>query len=441
MKLRLIIITSLLLALASSSIFAQRLLRSEFIPYTLRVDAKAGVRSDSTQYTPFAPTRMDEVGGRILLTQDFDLPYEWSAGRTYMHLENLGHAHSLIVNGAEVAYIDDPLTPTEYDISKYLRQGVNQITVAVNDPLHPELQEGVASDQRPARERLENCYLYAQRRRDIHDYSARIYPDSTGMFARMEIVAIVENGYNFSESLDVSFDIYDPKGKLVDYSTREVTIEGRKRDSVIFNTYVYNADVNRWSASNPALYDVTLMTKSSGVVRSYLPMKVAYMDREYRDGELYNFGERVSIKAAKYNATTTKEQSEKELIALKKGGVNTLRPDYPQPIWLYELADKMGLFVVEQVNINAPASVDDRSVGGNSSNDPKFKNEYIARGESSYYRTKNHPSVVAFSLGSDSGNGYNMYKLYEWFKGVEPLRPIVYEGARGEWNSDKLNIE
>ncbi|MFR9636029.1 MAG: glycoside hydrolase family 2 TIM barrel-domain containing protein [Rikenellaceae bacterium] len=435
-----ILVISLIITLTSSTIFAQHLLRSEFIPYNMRTDATTRTRSDSTQYAPFNPTRMDEVGGRILLTQDFDLPYEWSAGRTYIHLENLGLAHSLIINGSEVAYTDDPLTPAEYNISKYLHQGVNQIAIAVNDPLYPELQEGVAADQRPTRERLENCYLFAQGRRDIHDYSARIYPDSTGMFARLEVIAVVENGYNFEESIEVSFDIYDPKGKLVDYSTREVTIEGRSRDSVIFNSYVYNADVNRWSVSNPALYEVTLMTKSSGVVRSYLPMKVAYMDREYRGGELYNFGKKVSLKSKRYNATSSKEQSAKELAAIKKSGVNTLRPDYPQPLWYYELADAMGLFVVEQININAPSSADDRSLGGTPSNNPKLLNNYIERAEKSYYRVKNHPSVVAFSMGGDSGNGYNMYKTYEWFKGVEPIRPIIYGDTAGEWNSDRLKI-
>ncbi len=436
-----IIALSVGITLLCTTLSAQRIMRTEFVPYNMRADANAGLRSDSTQYAPFTPTRMDEVGGAVILTQDFDLPYEWSAGRTYMHIENLGMAHSLIVNGEEVEYVDDPLTPVEYNISKYLHQGVNQISIAVSEPINPELQEGVTKDQRPTREKLEDCYLYAHRRRDIHDYSARIYPDSTGMFARLEIVAIVENGYNFEEPLEVGFDIYDPAGKLVDYSTRVVTIEGKSRDSVIFNSYVYNADVNRWSIKNPALYTVTLLTKSSGVIRNYLPMKVAYMDREYRDGELYNFGEKVTMKATKYNATSSKEQSRKELEIIKKSGVNTLRPDYPQPIWLYELADQMGLFVVEQANINAPYAAEKRSVGGTPSNMPQLLSDYISRAENSYYRVKNHPSVIAFSMGSNSGNGYNMYKMYEWYKGVEPIRPIIYDGVAGEWNSDVLRME
>lgn len=436
-----VVLSILVTAFALTPIFAQRTQRAQFVPYTLRADAVAGERSDSTQYAPFAPTRMDEVDGEVILTQEFDLPYEWSAGRTYMHLENLGMAHTLIVNGEQVGYSDDPLTPVEYNIAKYLNQGINQIAVVVNDPAFAELQEGVAKEQRPSREKLEDCYLYAQRRRDIHDYSARLYPDSTGMFARMQIVAVVENGYNFEENLEVGFDIYDPNGKLVDFSTREVTLDGRSRDSVVFNAYVYNADVNRWSISNPKLYHVTLLTKSSGVVRSYIPMKVAYMDREYKAGELYNFGEKVALKSAPYNAVGSKEQARKELEVIKRSGANTLRPSYPQPLWYYELADELGFFVVEQANVNAPMSADDRSVDGTPSNNPILRSDYIERAQNSYYRTRNYPSVVAYSMGSKSGNGYNFYKMYEWYKGVEPLRPIIYDGVAGEWNSDLLKME
>ncbi len=422
-------------------IFAERLQRTQFVPYNMRADAVKGERSDSTQYKPFSPTRMDEVESVVVLTQDFELPYEWSAGRTYMHVENLGMAHTLIVNGHEVGYSDDPLTPVDYNISKYLNQGVNQIALVVNTPINSGMQDGVAKEQLPSRKKLTDCYLYAQRRRDIHDYSARLYPDSTGMFSRMQIVAIVENGYNFSEELEVGFDIYDPNGKLVDFSTRVVTLEGKSRDSVVFNAYVYNADVNRWSITNPKLYHVTLLTKSSGVVRNYLPMKVAYMDREYRDGELYNFGEKVALKGAEYNATTTKEQSRKEMEVIKRSGVNTLRPSYPQPIWYYDLADELGFFVVEQASVNAITAADDRKIDGALSNDPELVEDFIKRAENSYYRTRNHPSVVAYSMGSESGNGYNFYKMYEWYKGVEPLRPIIYDGVAGEWNSDVLKIE
>ncbi len=65
----------------------------------------------------------------------------------------------------------------------------------------------------------------------------------------------------------------------------------------------------------------------------------------------------------------------------------------------------------------------------------------MERVQKMYYRTRNFTCVIAYSLGGESGNGYNMYKAYQWLKEVEQRRPIIYGGAQGEWNSDIINIE
>jgi beta-galactosidase len=121
---------------------------------------------------------------------------------------------------------------------------------------------------------------------------------------------------------------------------------------------------------------------------------------------------------------------------LKKEGYNTVCPDFPQPKWFYEACDKAGVYVIDRANINV-VSDDDRKVGGTPSNDPSLADEYLKRVKAMYYRSRNFSCVIGFALGGkDSGNGYNMYKAYEWLKSVEPLRPVIYEGADGEWNTD-----
>ena len=100
------------------------------------------------------------------------------------------------------------------------------------------------------------------------------------------------------------------------------------------------------------------------------------------------------------------------------------------------LCDELGLYVIDRANINAPDRRDDRRVGGTPSNDPALADEYLERVKAMYYRSRNHTCVVAFALGGESGNGYNMYKAYEWLKSVEKSRPVIYTDADGEWNSD-----
>ena len=92
--------------------------------------------------------------------------------------------------------------------------------------------------------------------------------------------------------------------------------------------------------------------------------------------------------------------------------------------------------MVDCAAIDAPGQRDDRSVGGTPSNDPRLLDEYLGRVKAMYHRSRNHTSIIGFALGRDSGNGYNMYKAYQWLKSVEPAKPVFYVGADGEWNSD-----
>ena len=70
------------------------------------------------------------------------------------------------------------------------------------------------------------------------------------------------------------------------------------------------------------------------------------------------------------------------------------------------------------------------------SNDPSLADEYLERVKAMYYRSRNFTCVIAYALGNPSGNGYNMYKAYEWLKSVETARPVIYADAAGEWNTD-----
>ena len=100
------------------------------------------------------------------------------------------------------------------------------------------------------------------------------------------------------------------------------------------------------------------------------------------------------------------------------------------------MCDSLGLYVIDRANINAPERSGDRTGGGTPSNDPRLVGDYLERVKAMYYRSRNHSCVIAFALGGESGNGFNMYKAYEWLKSVEKSRPVICADADGEWNSD-----
>ena len=266
----------------------------------------------------------------------------------------------------------------------------------------------------------------------------RLLPDSLARFAQLHLDVTVDNSFSTPETIEVGYDIYDPDGKLVDYSVNDLSLEGFSRDTLRFTPYVYNSNPNRWSATNPKLYDLMLYTKRSGILWEYIPFKVGFAEYGYNDkGEITLFGEPLKLSISRYNAAVDAAATEREIKALKKSGINTLRPDYPQPMWFYAIFDRVGMYVIDCAAIDSPSYADNRSVDGTPANAPDLVDEYIRRVESMYRRAQNHVCIIAFCLAGDSsGNGYNLYKAYELLKSYGDSRAIIYYGAEGEWNSD-----
>jgi beta-galactosidase len=181
-----------------------------------------------------------------------------------------------------------------------------------------------------------------------------------------------------------------------------------------------------------------LYIKRNGMLWEYIPLKIGFGKTEYRDGKFYRFDKPLTIqKKEHFNAMPNRQQTFKEIEQLKLRGYNTVCPDYPQPKWFYDMCDKAGMFVIDCANISSPSNSSNRAVGGTPANDPKLLDEYMQRVKAMYYRSRNHTCIIGFSLsGTASGNGYNMYKAYEWLKSIEERLPVFYDGAEGEWNTD-----
>lgn len=415
---------------------AGRIHRTEAAPYDTRHDADARSHKDDAAYMPFTPTPLAAADGAVLVGQTLEIPYAWTDGNVYLHLENVGAAYDLSLNGQPVATVEDPSTPADFYLTPHVRQGANVLVVAMRPSRTPQLQEATpASPRKPFAE----SYLYMQNRRSIADFTLSLVPDSTHRFGVLRLDVIAQNSFNYEEPITVGYDIYSPQGKLLDFNIVDHTLAGRSTDTLHFTPYIYHTYENKWEAGgtkNPPLYRVMLFLRRDGAYKEYMPRKVGFRDITLRDGRFYSFGEPLTLREARYNAGADRTATRTQLAALKKQGTNTIRPDYPQPAWFYELCDELGLYVIDRANLNAPAGRGDRTVGGTPSNDPTLVGEYLERVKAMYYRSRNFTCVIAYELGGESGNGYNMYKAYEWLKSVERERPVIYSDADGEWNSD-----
>lgn len=415
-----------------------RIFRSEFITYDKREDALADNREGIVRYMVFAPKFLTSGGGEERFLQNVGLDSSLNDYNVFLHLENVGGAYTLLINNEIAAEVEDALTPADFMISPWLHQGNNEIIVCVRESRTPQLQEGV---ELPKRKQFEGCHIFAQRRLAVLDYEVVLRPDSTRSFAELDLRVVANNDFNYTETIQIGYDIRDAKGKLLEYSVNELEVAGRSTDTLRFHPYIYHAYENKWGEGKAPLYKMTLYVKRNGMLWEYIPFVVGFGQTELRDGKIYRFDKELKLKRKEhFNSLTDAKTTAAAIAQLKKEGYNTLCPDYPQPKWFYDVCDKAGVYVIDRANINSMAGTD-RKVGGTPSNDPALKDEYLRRVKAMYYRSRNHSCVIGFALGGKmSGNGYNMYKAYQWLKSVEKVRPVIYEGADGEWNNDLSGI-
>ena len=425
------IIFALVLALQIS---AQQVYRTEFSVFDLREAALKNDHSRTERHIRFAPKVMEAVGKVEVVGQKIDLPTAWSDFNVYIHIQNTIKAYDLVVNEQLVASVEDSYTPADFLLSPYLRQGSNEILLLLRRSDTIELNAGA---QRNLVEQFRGSYIFAQHRKHIYDYDARIVRSENGKTLGLELDIVVRNDFNFEEIVQVGYDIYSPDNKLIDYAVREVPVAGRNVDTLRIRTSLGEESRYLWSSANPRLYRLTLYTKRDGKPREYISFRLGAGESSFKDGKLLRNGKEIVVKSARYNARTTYAESLAAIKALKAKGIKTLLPDNPQPEWFYDLCDGLGMYVVERANINPVEESENRKIGGTPSNNPELVGEYIARVKAMYYRTRNHSCVVAYALGGDkAGNGYNMYKAYQWLKSVEKQRAVICTSADGEWNTD-----
>ena len=431
---------ALLCALMTTyTVSAQRVYRSEFVTYNTREDARAGKRTDGDNYLTITPLFDSEKEGVKVYVQHFDIPASWNDYNAYLHLENTQSAYLLMINGEVIAEVEDDRTPADFMVSPWLRQGENTLIVALYKSNYAAIQQ---QDAHPERKIFEGSYLFTQRKLHIFDFSAEIVPNDTREYGILELDVIAKNNFNYEEIIAIGYDIYGPDGNLIDYTVRELTIPGRSCDTLRIRADIYHSYKYKWGGNRgqAPLYSMMLYVKRNGMIYEYIPFKRGFGRTEYADGNVLRFDEPVNLVRRRYVAAATESTTATEIAEIKREGANTLVVDYPQPAWFYSLCDKMGMYVIDRANINAPKASTDRAVGGTPSNDPALCNEYIERVKAMYYRSRNHSCIVGFMLGGKAGNGYNMYKAYEYLTSVEERRPVIYEAAEGEWNSDSVKL-
>ncbi len=374
---------------------------------------------------PHIPSQDNYVGSYI---REVRVPADWKGDAIYIHFGSVTSNLYLWVNGKFVGYSEDSKLGAEFDLTKYLVPGrENKIAFQVFrwcDGSFLEDQDfwrlsGVAR----------GVYLYARPQTRLGDIRVVTDLDSQYKDATLKIDADIVHATGATR-VDVA--LIDPAGKTV---VSEQGIRPGKGGVVRLDIPVENPA--KWSAESPTLYRL-LVTVDNGSgkaeAREYIPVNVGFRKIEIKDSQVLVNGQPVLFKGADrheidptYGYHVPRETMLRDIEILKRFNFNAVRTShYPNDPYWYELCDRYGIYVIDEANVEAHGmGYGKENLGG----DARFERAHVERGSRMALRDKNHPSVIFWSLGNESGDGANFRKEYEWIKNYDPTRPVQYERA------------
>jgi len=375
--------------------------------------------------------------------RSFVIPNSWDGRQIFLHFGAVKSAMYLWVNGERVGYSQGSKLPAEFDITSYVRNGENTLAVAVyrwSDGSYLECQDfwrisGIERD----------VYLWAAPKVHVRDFFVVGDLDDEYRDGILKLTANVRNyGEETVRGWRLTADLLDASGVSVlpdGAPSRSLDAESGTEVEIDFRQSV--PEPAKWTAETPNLYTLFLtLTDASGTTVEVIASRVGFRKVEIQDGLLLVNGVPVTIKGAnrhEHDPVTGHVVSEEMMLLdiqiMKQHNLNAVRTShYPNdPRW-YELADEYGLYIVDEANIESHGRGyhPDTTLG----NDPAWMAAHLDRTIRMVERDKNHPSIIIWSLGNEAGNGVNFYATYDWIKERDASRPVQYERALLDRNTD-----
>lgn len=363
---------------------------------------------------PLVPTENNHVGS---YRKEIMLPAHWKGKDVIAHFGSVTSNMYLWVNGRYVGYSEDSKLEAEFDLTPYLKPGEkNLIAFQVFrwcDGSYLEDQDffrfsGVARD----------CYLYARNKKHIQDI--RVLPDLDSSYTNGTLTVTLATKGQASVNL-----------KLVDATGKQVAEAVAKGSGT---TTIAVANPKKWTAETPNLYTLYATAKESGEV---IPLKVGFRKVEIKNAQVLVNGQPVLIKGVNRHEidpdggyVVSRQRMIQDIRLMKQYNINAVRTShYPCDNLWYDLCDEYGLYVVAEANIESHGY---RRGDSAITQRPDYLQAHIERNRRNVERNFNHPSVIFWSIGNESGYGPNLEAAYDYVKQADPSRPCQYEEAI--WN-------
>ncbi len=371
-----------------------------------------------------------------LYRTSFTVPAGWRGRRVILHVGAADSVLFVYLNGRELGMSKDSRLPAEFDLSPYLKPGKNTLAARVlrwSDASYIEDQDHwwMAGIHR-------EVYLYSPPEHSIRDVFADCRLDESYKNGLLSLKVELESAEHKFEDWNVSAQLYDAGGspvfdKNLDLKNNDGSV--RRDRLVLLEKKV--ADPEKWTAETPYLYTLVLrLLDPKGRLADCTSCRVGFRRLEVRDRQLLVNGKPVLIHGVNrhehsdiFGKAVTRESMLADIRLMKRFNINAVRTShYPNDVYWYDLCDEHGIYLIDEANIESHANYDTMC------RNAEYAAAFLERCLRMVERDKNHPSIIAWSLGNETGYGENHDAAAGWIRRKDPSRLIHYEGSvRQNW--------
>mgnify|MGYP000130074757 FL=1 len=367
----------------------------------------------------------------------FTLPEGFRKNGLYISFQGVESGFALWFNGHYVGYSEDSFTPSDFDLTPYVKEGENKLAVQV----FKWTSSSWCEDQDFYRFSgiFRSVYLYTMPK--VHVYDLKVQPIVDEAVLNADLLVTMQMRGEGKARLTLTgsrnYSVLEEKEEQIIFSEELPVSEGE----VHFEKEVKKPDL--WSAEIPNLYTLTIECFDQNGERSELvSQRIGFRRFEMKDGIMTLNGKRIVFKgvnrhefSSKTGRAVTREEVLKDIVTMKQNNINAIRTcHYPDASIIYDLCDEYGLYMIAENNLESHGSWDaamhgsvpkDTIVPGDNMD---WEPMMLDRVNSCYQRDKNHPAVLIWSVGNESYGGKVIFDMSEKFRALDPYRLVHYEG-------------
>lgn len=367
----------------------------------------------------------------------FTLPEGFRKSGLYISFQGVESGFALWLNGHYVGYSEDSFTPSDFDLTPYVKEGENKLAVQV----FKWTSSSWCEDQDFYRFSgiFRSVYLYTMPK--VHVYDLKVQPVVDEAVLNADLLVTMQMRGEGKARLTLTgsrnYSVLEEKEEQIIFSEELPVSEGE----VHFEKEVKKPDL--WSAEIPNLYTLTIECFDQNGERSELvSQRIGFRRFEMKDGIMTLNGKRIVFKgvnrhefSSKTGRAVTREEVLKDIVTMKQNNINAIRTcHYPDASIIYDLCDEYGLYMIAENNLESHGSWDaamhgsvpkDTIVPGDNMD---WEPMMLDRVNSCYQRDKNHPAVLIWSVGNESYGGKVIFDMSEKFRALDPYRLVHYEG-------------